>query len=120
MPQEEPVSVRRPPGRFGTIATALLAGLAGGLLAPLVLPRLERNIRPATKRVLKTGIALYERGRERAAEIGEMAGDMIAEARAEYAAEQVTAVSENSDSALASEVVRLHNGHGREVGAPNA
>lgn len=119
MPQEEPVAARRSPGRFGTIVTGLLAGLAGGLLAPLVLPRLERNIRPATKSMFKTGIALYELGRERAAEIGEMAGDMMAEARAEYEAEQALARADR-DTAAANEVVRLRNGRGREVGAPNA
>src|SRR5439155_13109258 len=88
MAQYEPPPARRSRGRFGTIVTALLAGVAGGLVAPLILPRLERNIRPATKSIFKTGIALYERGRERAAEIGEMAGDMLAEARAEYDKEQ--------------------------------
>ena len=99
--------------------TAVLAGVAGGLMAPLVLPRLERNFRPATKNLLKTGIALYERGRERAAEIGEFAGDMMAEARAEYDAEQTIADAE-PDPVAANEVVRLHNGHAREAGSPNA
>src|SRR5580704_13211525 len=87
---QEPAAMRRPHGRFGTLVTALVAGFAGGLLAPLVLPRLERNIRPATKSLFKTGVALYERGRERAAEIGELASDMMAEARAEYEVEQRT------------------------------
>src|SRR5882724_605649 len=87
MAQQEP-SVLRPRRRFGTLVTALAAGFAGGLLAPLLLPQLERNIRPATKSLFKTGIALYERGRERAAEIGELASDMMAEARAEYEVEQ--------------------------------
>lgn len=118
MAQPEAAHPRPPRGRFGTIATALLAGFAGGLLAPLLLPRLERNIRPATKSMFKTGIALYERGRERAAELGEMASDMLAEARAEYEADQ--AVAGGEADAVAKEVVRLRNGHGREVGAPNA
>ena len=117
MAQPEIGAPRRPRGRFGTIATALVAGFAGGLLAPLILPRLERNIRPATKSMFKTGIALYERGRERAAEIGEMASDMLAEARAEYEADQTGG---REGDAVASEVVRLRNGHGEEVGAPNA
>src|ERR1700739_4656528 len=103
------IGPRRPRGRFGTIATALVAGFAGGLLAPLILPRLERNTRPPTKSMFKTGIALYERGRERAAEIGEMASDMLAEARAEYEADQNAA---RDGGAVANEVVRLHNGHG--------
>jgi hypothetical protein len=119
MPQEEPVPARRPPGRFGTIVTALIAGLAGGLLAPLVLPGLERNFRPATKRAFKTGIALYERGRERAAELGELAGDLMAEARAEYEAEHgITGVAD--EAGTESEVVRLRRGRGHEAGLPNA
>ena len=119
MAQQEPAPARRPPGRFGTLLTALLAGFAGGLLAPLVLPRLERNIRPATKSLFKTGIALYERGRERAAEIGEMASDMMAEARAEYDAEHLLPNGED-DSAAARDLVRLRNGYGKEIGSPNA
>lgn len=116
MAQQEPVPPLRRPGRFATILTALAAGFAGGLLAPLMLPRLERNLRPAAKSVFKTGIALYERGRERAAEIGEMTSDIMAEARAEYEAEEAMA----GGAMAANEMVRLRNGHGREAGAPNA
>jgi hypothetical protein len=119
MAQEEPVPNRRRSGRFGTIVTAVLAGVAGGLMAPLILPRLERNLRPATKSLFKTGISLYERGRERAAEMGEFASDMMAEARAEYDAEQSVSVAED-DPVTANEVVRLRNGHAREAGPPNA
>ena len=99
--------------------TAVLAGVAGGLMAPLILPRLERNLRPATKSLFKTGISLYERGRERAAEMGEFASDMMAEARAEYDAEQSVRGAPD-DSVAANEVVRLRNGHAREAGSPNA
>jgi hypothetical protein len=119
MAQEEPAPSRRRSGRFGTLVTAVLAGVAGGLMAPLILPRLERNFRPATKSLFKTGIALYERGRERAAEMGELASDIMAEARAEYDAEQTIAGAE-ADAVAANEVVRLHNGHAREAGSPNA
>jgi hypothetical protein len=97
----------------------VLAGVAGGLMAPLILPRLERNLRPATKSLFKTGISLYERGRERAAEMGEFASDMMAEARAEYDAEQSVRGAPD-DSVAANEVVRLRNGHAREAGSPNA
>jgi Protein of unknown function (DUF5132) len=117
---QEPAAMRRPHGRFGTIVTALAAGFAGGLLAPLVLPRLERNVRPASKRLFKTGIALYERGRERAAEVGELASDVMTEARAEYEAEQQPRPNGEGNSVAAKEIVRPHNGHGEEVGAPNA
>ena len=119
MAQEESVANRRRSGRLGTIVTAVLAGVAGGLMAPLILPRLERNFRPATKNLFKAGIALYERGRERAAEMGEFASDMMAEARAEYDAEQTIADAE-ADPVAAREVVRRRNGHAREAGSSNA
>ena len=119
MAQQEPAELGRPRRRFGTILTALAAGFAGGLLAPLVLPRLERDIRPATKRLFKTGIALYERGRERAAELNELASDVMAEARAEYEAEQ-TMPNGQAEAVAENEIVRLHNGQGKEVRAPHA
>jgi hypothetical protein len=119
MAQQEPAELRRPRGRFGTIVTALAAGFAGGLLAPLILPRLQRDIRPATKRLFKTGIALYERGRERAAELSELASDVMAEARAEYEAEQTTPNGQ-AEAVAENEIVRLRNGHGKEVRPPNA
>ena len=119
MAQEQPAPSRRRSGRFGTIVTAVLAGVAGGLMAPLILPRLERNFRPATKSLFKTGIAFYERGRERAAEMGEFASDVMAEARAEYDAEQTIADAEAAPVA-AREVVRRRNGHARGAGSPNA
>lgn len=119
MPQEEPASGRRRSGRLGTIVTAVLAGVAGGLMAPLILPRLERNFRPATKSLFKTGIALYERGRERAAEMGEFASDMMAEARAEYDAAQSVSGAQDEPVA-AKEVVRLRDRPAREAGSPNA
>jgi hypothetical protein len=119
MAQQEPAPSRRRSGRFGTIVTAVLAGVAGGLMAPLILPRLERNLRPATKSLFKTGIALYERGRERAAEMGEFASDVLAEARAEHDAEQTIADTED-DPVETIEVVRLRDRHAREAGSPNA
>ena len=119
MAQEEPAPNRRRSGRLGTIVTAVLAGVAGGLMAPLILPRLERNLRPATKSLFKTGIALYESGRERAAEMGEFASDMMAEARAEYDTEQ-TIADAGDDSVETIEVVRLRDRPAREAGSPNA
>jgi hypothetical protein len=119
MTQQEPAELGRPRRRFGTILTALAAGFAGGVLAPLVLPRLQRDIRPVTKRLFKAGIVLYERGRERAAELSELASDVMAEARAEYEAEQ-TMPNGQTEAAAENEIVRLHNGHGKEVRPPHA
>jgi hypothetical protein len=73
-----------PPRRFRTLGVALVAGVAGGLIAPLLYPSVSRNARPAARKAMKAGIAAFERGRELAAEWGEQAGDLLAEARAEY------------------------------------
>jgi hypothetical protein len=51
--------------------------------------------------------------------MGEFASDMMAEARAEYDAEQSQCVAEGKPIA-ANEVVRLRNGHAKEAGSPNA
>jgi Protein of unknown function (DUF5132) len=67
----------------GTVLTALVAGFAGGVMASLVLPNASRSIRPAAKSAIKAGLALYETGRERVAELGEATSDLIAEVQAE-------------------------------------
>jgi hypothetical protein len=111
--QEQPPSRGAAPGRFGRLVTALAAGLAGGLLAPLVYPALARNARPATRKAMKAGIAAFERGREAAAEFGERASDLMAEARAEYDEERKP-LPNSERPAAAKEVVRLR-GSGRET-----
>ena len=113
MPQEEMPGRRPSSHRFGRLVTALVAGVAGGLLAPLVYPALKRNARPVTRRAFKLGIAAAERGRELAAEFGEHASDLMAEARAEYDAELKSAAPE---PAPAQEIVRLR-GSAREGAA---
>jgi hypothetical protein len=116
MAQTEPGAAGRPPRRLATFVTALAAGIVGGLIAPLILPGLARGIRPAAKGAFKTGIAFFERGCETAAELGEMASDIFAEARAEYDAEQGETYAE---SGLAKEVVQLRGRRG-EAGPSDA
>jgi hypothetical protein len=118
MAQTEPDAAGHLPRRFATFATALAAGIVGGLIAPLILPGLARGIRPAAKGAFKTGIALLERGRETAAELGEMASDLFAEARAEYDAEQGETPAGNG-LAAAKEVVQLR-GRRDEAGPTDA
>jgi len=67
----------------GTVLTALVAGFAGGVVASLALPNASRSIRPAAKSVIKAGLAVYATGRERVAELGEAASDLVAEVQAE-------------------------------------
>jgi hypothetical protein len=111
--QDEPAARGTSPGRFGRLATALAAGLVGGLLAPLIYPALSRNARPMTRKAMKAGIAAFERGREVAAEWGERASDLMAEAKAQYDEEQKSP-SQAAPEAAATDVVRLH-GAGRET-----
>ncbi len=55
-------------------------GLGAVLLAPSVLPAVGRALRPAVKAAIKGGLIVY---RETVSEIGEVASDLFAEARAE-------------------------------------
>jgi hypothetical protein len=59
----------------GTLMTGLAIGLGALLLAPVV----GQVLRPAAKAVIKGGMVAYQG----LAELGEVAGDLVAEARAE-------------------------------------
>src|SRR5204862_76205 len=91
------------------------AGVAGGLLAPLLCPAVARNARPAARKALKAGIVAVERGRVVIAEFAEHASDLVAEARAEHDVENKPSTSEPAVSVK--EVVRLR-GSGRETSSP--
>lgn len=109
--QQRAANLRPRPRRLGTVVTALAAGLAGGLLAPLVYPAIARGARPATKKALKVGFAAFERGRVAAAEFGEQASDLLAEARSEYEQQRKPGVEPRE---VPIEVVNLR-GPGREA-----
>ena len=64
----------------GGTVTGLAVGVGALLLVPTVLPAVGRVVRPAVKAAIKGGMVFY---RETVAEVGEMAGDLVAEARAE-------------------------------------
>ena len=64
----------------GSAVTGVAIGVGALLLAPTVLPAVGRVLRPAAKAAIKGGMVFY---RETMAEIGEGAGDLFAEARAE-------------------------------------
>jgi hypothetical protein len=114
MPQQDELPARGAAGGgFGRLATALAAGIVGGLLAPLVYPALSRNARPMTRKAMKAGIVAFERGREIAAEWGERASDVMAEARAEYD-EELKSSQQPEPPAANTDIVRLR-GSGRET-----
>ena len=71
----------------------MVAGMAGLLLAPIVLPALALVARPAAKTAVRAGLIMAARGRETLAELTEMAEDMVAEVQAELKAEHEAALA---------------------------
>ncbi len=72
-------------------ATGLLIGIGAAVLAPVILPILASIAKPVAKAAVKGGIMLYEKGQEAVAEAGEVFEDIVAEAKAELAEEQLAA-----------------------------
>jgi hypothetical protein len=70
----------------GSLANILVvAGVA--LVAPVVLPVVLNMARPIVKGVIKGGMALADKAQELVAETGEQISDIMAEAKAERAAD---------------------------------
>jgi hypothetical protein len=66
--------------------------VAGALiLAPTVLPAVGRLLRPVAKAAIKGGLVLY---RETLAGVGDVAGDLVAEARAELESDETPSVAD--------------------------
>ena len=64
----------------GNLATGLAVGIGAVLLGPTVIEAVGSVLRPTAKAVIKGGLVFY---RETLSEVGEMASDLLAEARAE-------------------------------------
>jgi hypothetical protein len=64
----------------GNLATGLAVGVGVILLGPTVIQAVGGILRPAAKTLIKGSMVFY---RETLGEIGEMATDLVAEARAE-------------------------------------
>jgi hypothetical protein len=64
----------------GNAVTGVAVGLAALVLGPTLFPTIGRALRPAAKTVIKGGLVLY---RETVAGIGELATDLVAEAKSE-------------------------------------
>lgn len=67
----------------GNVLAGLLVGVGVVVLAPVVLPVLVAVSRPVAKSAIKTGVILFDKGREAAAEMTEVFEDLVAEARSE-------------------------------------
>jgi hypothetical protein len=64
----------------GNLAAGLAIGVGAIILGPTTVRTLGSILRPAAKTPIKSGLVFY---RETLSEIGEMAADLVAEARAE-------------------------------------
>ena len=77
----------------GNIVTGLAVGVGVAILAPVIMPVLASVGRPLAKSIIKSGMVLYEKGRETAAELGEVLEDLIAEAKVELENAPATATA---------------------------
>ena len=71
----------------GNIVTGLAIGIGSAIIAPLVVPALSKAAKPLAKAAVKGGLVLFETSKEKLAEAHELVDDLLAEARAELAAE---------------------------------
>jgi hypothetical protein len=71
----------------GNLATGLAVAIGAVVLGPTVIQAVGSVLRPAAKAVIKRGLVFY---RETLSEVGEMASDLLAEARAELEQEPQT------------------------------
>ena len=65
------------------IVAVLGIGIVAAVLVPIALPVVARAAKPFAKALVKSGIIVYEKGREAVAELGEVMEDVVAEAKAE-------------------------------------
>jgi hypothetical protein len=79
-------------------------GLGIAVLVPVAVTYLAPLVRPVARSTLKVGLVTFEKGREIAAELGEIFEDLVAEVREELRAER-----ESTDEAL-------HDAHSRPKG----
>lgn len=106
-----PVSASHEDGTFGNkVATVAAVGLGvalieaellpgmligvAAMMAPNLLPRIGRALRPLVKGTVRAGYTLTERAREMAAEAGEHMEDIVAEVKAEQGGNIVTPAGE--------------------------
>lgn len=75
-----------------------LAIVGAVILAPTVVPAVGRMLRPVAKTAIKTGMMLY---RETLSGVGDVAGDLVAEARSELDEESRSGSSRRTQAAKA-------------------
>lgn len=90
--------------------TGLFIGIGAAIIAPVLMPILASIGRPLAKGAVKGGLMVYEKGREKFAEAGELLEDLVAEARVEMTQEQGGAGVGSAQEA----------GNGAEMGAASS
>ncbi|MBV9252407.1 MAG: DUF5132 domain-containing protein [Acetobacteraceae bacterium] len=78
----------------GGLGTGIVAAVGVAVLGPVLVPVL----RSTAKMAIRGGMMAYDYGRQAVAELGEMAGDLAAETRAEAAAASHSASSRTAKS----------------------
>ncbi len=100
----------------GNVLAGLAVGVGAVILAPVVLPVLVAVSRPVAKSAIKTGVILFDKGREAAAEMTEVFEDMVAEARAEleqpYTAGAGSPLDEHDNGEMSADA-KSASGHAR-------
>jgi hypothetical protein len=77
----------------GNAAVGLAVGIAVAVLLPVILPAIARAAKPFAKAVIKSGLVVYDKGRETFAEISEVVEDVVAEAKSEIEQEHAATVT---------------------------
>lgn len=67
----------------GSLGTGLVVGVGALVLGPVIAPAIAGMVRPLAKGVIKASIYAYDRACEGLAQINDMSGDIVAEARSE-------------------------------------
>jgi hypothetical protein len=94
----------------GNVLAGLVVGVGVVVLAPVVLPALAAVSKPLAKSAIKTGVILFDKGREAAAEMTEVFEDLVAEARAELEQPHSGTVVEATSAAAPAHAAHSPNG----------
>lgn len=93
-------------------AKGLAIGIGAAVLVPVILPAVAALARPIARAAIKTGIIVYEKGREAVAEMGEVVEDLIAEARADLEHGQPVGLAAAAPTAAATPRAPTDDGDG--------
>jgi hypothetical protein len=104
----------------GSVLTGLAVGIGAVVLAPVVLPALAGAGKPLMKAAVKSGIILFEKGKETVAELSEVVEDIVAEARAEMAEAHEEAVSAAAATTAAAATVKRPATRGKKRNATSS